>query len=546
MAVNVPGIIAVVIFYLLILALGLWAARKTKGETNSENVMLANRNISLFVGIFTMTATWVGGGFINGTAESVYKDGLVWCQAPLGYAISLALGGVFFAKRMRSQGYVTMLDPFSRTYGERMGGLLYVPALLAETFWCGAILAALGATLAVILDLDQTLSITISSCIAVFYTLFGGLYSVAYTDIMQLSCIFIGLWLSVPFAMTNTHVTSITTNSSAVWIKELDPKYIGYYIDSFLLIMLGGIPWQAYFQRVLSAKSAFNAQILSVMAGFGCIVLSIPSVLIGAIAANTDWNATRYATEDNKPVPIPPELVSNILPLVLQYLTPTWVSFFGLGAVAAAVMSSADSSILSASSMFARNVYKMIFRPKASEREILWAMRISIFGIGALATVIAIVVKSIYVLWFLCSDLLYVISFPQLLSVIYIRKCNTYGSIFGYVVGLLLRLTSGEFTLNIPPVVKYPWYIESEGRQLFPYKTFAMLVTFTCIVSVSYMTRYIFQRGIIPMKFDVFKCFSGQFETSVDIMVKNGKSNPSFASSGDDVRDRHTKQDTSL
>lgn len=55
-----------------------------------------------------------------------------------------------------------------------------------------------------------------------------------------------------------------------------------------------------------------------------------------------------------------------ILPLVLQYLTPDFVSFFGLGAVSAAVMSSADSSILSASSMFARNVYKLIFRQRVS------------------------------------------------------------------------------------------------------------------------------------------------------------------------------------
>ena len=53
-----------------------------------------------------------------------------------------------------------------------------------------------------------------------------------------------------------------------------------------------------------------------------------------------------------------------ILPMVLQYLTPSWVSFFGLGAVSAAVMSSADSSVLSASSMFARNVYKLLFRPR--------------------------------------------------------------------------------------------------------------------------------------------------------------------------------------
>lgn len=65
-------------------------------------------------------------------------------------------------------------------------------------------------------------------------------------------------------------------------------------------------------------------------------------------------------------VPIPDEDVRMILPMVLQYLTPPAVAFFGLGAVSAAVMSSADSSVLSASSMFARNVYKLIFRQRVS------------------------------------------------------------------------------------------------------------------------------------------------------------------------------------
>ncbi len=42
-----------------------------------------------------MTATWVGGGYINGTAEATYISGLLWCQAPFGYAISLILGAKF-------------------------------------------------------------------------------------------------------------------------------------------------------------------------------------------------------------------------------------------------------------------------------------------------------------------------------------------------------------------------------------------------------------------------------------------------------------------
>ena len=94
---------------------------------------------------------------------------------------------------MREQGYVTMLDPFQETLGSRMGGLLFLPALCGEIFWSAAILAALGATVSVIIDLDNNTSIILSAIIALIYTLFGGLYSVAYTDVIQLFCIFVGL-----------------------------------------------------------------------------------------------------------------------------------------------------------------------------------------------------------------------------------------------------------------------------------------------------------------------------------------------------------------
>lgn len=77
---------------------------------------------------------------------------------------------------------------------------------------------------------------------------------------------------------------------------------------------------------------------------------------------SSDWNQTAYG-------PVPPkerDQADMILPIVLQYLCPPFVSFFGLGAVSAAVMSSADSSILSASSMFARNIYQLAFRQSVS------------------------------------------------------------------------------------------------------------------------------------------------------------------------------------
>ena len=100
----------------------------------------------------------------------------------------------------------------------------------------------------------------------------------------------------------------------------------------------------------------------------GCVIsllMAVPPILFGAVAKATDWPSTTYGKEIHK------DDYSLVLPLCLQHLTPTWVAFFGLGAVSAAVMSSTDSSMLSAASMMARNVYKVVIRPKVSSSDII-------------------------------------------------------------------------------------------------------------------------------------------------------------------------------
>ncbi|XP_043211528.1 high-affinity choline transporter 1-like isoform X2 [Amphibalanus amphitrite] len=499
---NIGGVISIIVFYVLILLVGIWAGKKKPpGEDDSEDVMLAGRSIGVFVGIFTMTATWVGGGYINGTAEIIFDKGIVWCQAPFGYALSLVFGGIFFANKMREEGYVTMLDPFQEVFGGRMGGLLFIPALLGEVFWSAATLAALGATLNVILQVGHEASVILSACIAVFYTLFGGLYSVAYTDVVQLICIFLGLWLCIPFAWNHEAVGKVEPEDMD-WIGSVDGKW-GYYFDYSLLLIFGGIPWQVYFQRVLSSKSGKKAQILSYIAAFGCVIMAVPPILVGVIAKSTDWNQTMYPGAK----PIVPPHSAMILPIVLQYLTPSAVSFFGLGGVSAAVMSSADSSVLSASSMFARNVYKLILRPNASETEIIWVMRVGIFITGALSTVMALTIPTIYGLWGLSSDLVYCILFPQLCMVVHFKHhCNTYGSLAGYIVGLMVRLSGGEDVMKIPPLILYPGYNYETKEQMFPFRTLAMVMCGITVIVVSRFTKYLFESHILAPKWDVFKC----------------------------------------
>ncbi|KAM9032321.1 LOW QUALITY PROTEIN: high affinity choline transporter 1-like [Sarcophilus harrisii] len=532
MAFHVEGLIASIVFYLLILIVGIWAAWKTKKSGSSEDseaIIVGGRDISLLIGVFTMTATWIGGSFIHGTAEAVYLPGygLAWAQAPVGYSLSLILGGLFFAKAMRSQGYVTILDPFQQVYGKYMNVLIFIPALMSEIFWAAANFLALGVNISVIIDININLSVIVSALIAILYTLVGRLYSVAYTDVVQLFCIFLGLWISIPFAMSHHAVADIRFTAvhelfQEPWLGSLKSNEVHTWIDNFLLLMIGGIPWQPYFQRVLSSSSATYAQLLFFLAAFGCLVMALPGILIGAIGVSTDWNKTTYGL----PHPIEREEANMILPIVLQYLCPVYISFFGLGAVTAAVMSSADSSILSASSLFAQNIYQLLFRQNASDREIVWVMRITVLLFGAAATAMALLTKSVYGLWYLSSDLVYIIIFPHLLCVLFIKGTNTYGALVGYVLGLIFRITGGESNLYLQPLILYPGHYRDENgiyHQRFPFKTFAMSISFLTNIFVSYLAKYLFESGILPSRLDFLDARVARHTEEKDktILVKN-------------------------
>ena len=163
-----------------------------------------------------------------------------------------------------------MLDPFQEKYGAKIGGLLFLPALCGEILWSSAILSALGSTLSVILGLDNTISVVVSAAVAMLYTLFGGLHSVAYTDVVQVFCIAIGLvgirnieivvfylcsiliiflasnkqTICVPFAWTHKAVDTKALTIAGAWEGVIEIYNVGVYIENYLLIVIGGIPWQ--------------------------------------------------------------------------------------------------------------------------------------------------------------------------------------------------------------------------------------------------------------------------------------------------------------
>ncbi|XP_077528505.1 high-affinity choline transporter 1-like [Haemaphysalis longicornis] len=190
---------------------------------------------------------------------------------------------------------------------------------------------------------------------------------------------------------------------------------------------LGGIPWQVYFQRVLGCDSDFTARMLSYISAIGCVFLAIPPIIIGAAAKSANFTAAGYLG----PYRLRDKDRGSVLPLSIRYLTSGVVSMVGLIGITAAVMSSADSSMLSASSLVTRNIYQVVFRTTASDNEVAVMLRVLVCVIGSWATYIALQVESVLELWSLCSDVVYVLLFPQLLCALYFKNTNTYGSLMG-------------------------------------------------------------------------------------------------------------------
>ncbi len=477
---------AVVAMYAAFLVVGWLAAQKARHGTAAD-LIVAGRAMPLWIAALTMTATWVDGGYLLGTTEGVYKSSLqLGIQGGLCFGLSLILGGLFFAGTMRRFGFTTLIDPLEARFGARWAAVLFLPALAGELFWSAELLVAVGATFGVLLDMPLTTAILLAAVVTTAYTMAGGMWSVAYTDIVQLGLVALGLTAALPYVLDGAGGLTIAWSSYVMARPDgasvLPPAQavaglwgggaVLAWWDTSLMLVLGGIPWNAYFQRVLSCRTPRDAVRHSVLAGGLTIALTGPPLLMGIGAFAYPW---------------PPDLATRLghspadaMPLLFAHAVPPLVGLLGLAAIVGAVTSSFSSSILSAGSMLSWNCVKRLAWPSLSVAAMRRAIRGSILLFGALAAVLALKVQSVQALWFFTSDLVFVLLFPQLTSALFDPKANRTGSMVAFTVSAVLRLGGGEPLLGVPALLAYP-----EG---FPFRTVAAAAGLILLPVVSRLT----------------------------------------------------------
>lgn len=483
--------ISLIIIFAVFLAIGVAAARFNR-QGSTDDFLVAGRAMPLWLATMTMTATWVDGGYLLGTAEGTYSSSItLGMQGGICFGLSLIIGGLVFAGRMRRFEFTTLIDPFEARFGKAWAAVLFIPAVLGEIFWSGELLVAIGSTIGVATGMNLTVAIWISAAVVIIYTVAGGMWSVAWTDAVQLCLVVLGLAVAIPFILSaaggldQSFSSYLAARPGRGWIFPpvasggfWSSQTIVSWWDVSLMLTFGGIPWNCYFQRVLSCQTPEKARLHSVSAGLLTMALTVPPMLIGLAAFKYDWPAALLGRLTENP--------SQAMPMMFQHATPWLVALLGLGAIIAAVTSSFSSSVLSAASMLSWNCFRRLIWPNLSTRQMKRLIRVSILLLGLAAVVMALKVRSVQALWFFTSDLVFVLLFPQLVFALFDPKANRTGSIVAFTVSLLLRIGGGEPLFNLPPIIPYPeisawilpgdpagWYDPESGALLFPYKTLA-------------------------------------------------------------------------
>jgi SSS family solute:Na+ symporter len=369
--------IGLVVFFSLMVAISLWASKRIH---TGEDYIVAGRSLSGIMTTATIMATWFAAETILVTADVVRTDGLqVIVLEPIGIGLCLMLAGLVFARRLWETKLLTIPDIVGSRFGKAAEKL---QALVSISYigWVAVQLLGLAGILQVYFDLPIVWGVVILTVVLTLYTMVGGMWSVAMTDIVQLSLLLVGiviLTLRVLAEFGGGPLTGLLylLDSLDAELLVLIPGATFAELQGWIgLIVIGvfaNVATQDLAQRMFSARSAQTASRSCVAAGILYIVFGFLPVIVGL--------AGDLLLDES--------VVQGVIPaLAKMLLSPTLAVVFVL-TLTAAVTSSVDSGLLAPASVLARNVIGPFLKDRVS---LISLTRICVVAIAATSAAMAL------------------------------------------------------------------------------------------------------------------------------------------------------------
>lgn len=386
--------IAVLGYLVFTIAIGLYASSRVHG---AKDFMVAGRSLPLYMNFTCVFATWFGAETVLSVSATFARDGLHKIPAdPLGFSICLVLVAVFFARAFYRLDLLTIGDFYHKRYGKTVEVFTSLVITLSYLGWAAAQLTALGLVLSVLgqgagyswFTLDRC--IVIGAMIVMFYTVVGGMWSVALTDMIQTVVIVVGLIIIAGLlaSMAGTDgsifsgVSKVVDSARAAGRLQLFPDggarpWLAY-IAGLLTASLGAIPQQDVFQRVTSAKDEQTAVRGTLLGGGFYFLFAFVPMFIAYSAIVIDPSYLEIFNQADE------RDMQRILPKLILDKTPFWAQAIFFGALVSAILSTASGTLLAPASLFVENVLRPFF-PRLNEKNMLGVLRgvLVIFAICA-------------------------------------------------------------------------------------------------------------------------------------------------------------------
>jgi SSS family solute:Na+ symporter len=427
-------LVAFVVLYLVgTLAIGVWAGTRIH---NTADFAIAGRSLPLVMVVTTTFATWFGAETVMGIPARFVQGGLnAIVEDPFGAGTCLILVGLFFATKLYRQNLLTIGDFYRKRFGRGIEVFCSAAIILSYLGWVAAQITALGLVFSVLTNgaMSETAGMIVGTIAVLVYVVIGGFLAVAWTDFIQMIVLVIGLSIIAVFSADlagGPDKVLALVSSRQLWNFLPAPSFtdMAFFIGAGLTMMLGSIPQQDVFQRVMSARDEKTARNGAVIGGVSYILFAfVPMFIVASAVVVMGDSAVELAKNDYQR--LLPTFVLTKMPLVMQIL------FFG--ALLSAIKSTSSATLLAPSTSFVENILKNL-RPRMTDTQQLFAMRATIVIFTGLVLAYAIAMKgtSIYDLVSTAYQVTLVGAFVPLVMGLYWKRATTQGAICSVAAGI--------------------------------------------------------------------------------------------------------------